>query len=397
MSTRVLRVPRGTRSSKSTTVGTKSKSVIHTRLGSPARPRGSLRKPRVSHPRLIPLTTALRFTQTFLGPAMQMPSATRGFAFPVHDFPARGLDNDGVQCYANTAMQLLLACSGFLTDVRHTLRVMARTQTTSSTQGPLALALASLLTTLARSTSPVLLKRFLTPSLLSSVAIATQSFQFAELLNAGRQEDAQEWLLQFLDVLASTKVVNTGGLFTSWSEVRTVCASCKRWGQPKVEGQVGAMVPLLSTAHAQNVQRLLQAHFGSEEVITDYQCTLCGSRGRAVRHTALATPSPGRRRPLPPFLLVRLNRERFDPVKQVLDVIRTAVVTPAVITVLGYSYSLRAAAYKSGSAGAGHWVMARCVRDTWFLCNDARVAPVPTADITLAPSPLVTMVLYERL
>ena len=207
----------------------------------------------------------------------------------------------------------------------------------------------------------------------------------------GYQADAEEALHLLLDsiheTLAVAKSSPISSLFYGETETTFHCGTCRHTATRKESFDILSLeIPRISSS----LQDCLAAAYGSKELIEDYTCDGCKSKGTTEKVVRLNK--------FPPRLIITLKRFT-NQARKIQGVIEF---DPDLIDLgLAASFSAEGACYRVastvehlGSCGSGHYYMRNRGHDGWTVFDDASVHPDGTAG---ASGPNTYILFLERI
>jgi ubiquitin C-terminal hydrolase len=207
----------------------------------------------------------------------------------------------------------------------------------------------------------------------------------------GYQADAEEALHLLLDsiheTLAVAKSSPISSLFYGETETTFHCGTCRHTATRKESFDILSLeIPRISSS----LQDCLAAAYGSKELIEDYTCDGCKSKGTTEKVVRLNQ--------FPSRLIITLKRftNQARKIKGIIEF------DPDLIDLgLAASFSAEGACYRVastvehlGSCGSGHYYMRNRGHDGWTVFDDASVHPDGTAG---ASGPNTYILFLERI
>ena len=207
----------------------------------------------------------------------------------------------------------------------------------------------------------------------------------------GYQADAEEALHLLLDsiheTLAVAKSSPISSLFYGETETTFHCGTCRHTATRKESFDILSLeIPRISSS----LTDCLAAAYGSKELIEDYTCDGCKSKGTTEKVVRLNQ--------FPPRLIITLKRftNQARKIKGIIEF------DPDLIDLgLAASFSAEGACYRVastvehlGSCGSGHYYMRNRGHDGWTVFDDASVHPDGTAG---ASGPNTYILFLERI
>ncbi len=270
-----------------------------------------------------------------------------------HSLGACGLTNwSGSNCYMNATLQCLAHCQSFFNHLNQTQSHPNTLHSDAST----------LFTTMANTNETTINPQYFARK-------ATQSY-FKETGNKHYQQDAEEFLSQFLDHVAHNSADNISLLGI---QSNICCDSCHNKSTNLSQENI---LPLQLPSHQQqmlSVQHCINSFFAPEKLDDQnlYYCSFCGHETNAHKQlTLIHTPQ---------MLVLQLKRFAFDNITKKSTKNNIPVCLTTSLTVpynnTAQQYILKGIVLHSGSLYSGHYTaLVQGENNQIMLCNDSNVS-----------------------